>query len=356
LSLGLHKVKADGFRCLNAIDFCPDERINLIFGENGSGKTSILEAIFFLGRGRSFRAGQTATLIQNGSSKFVIFGEVSDRGENHRLGVQVARGERKVQVDGEVGQTADLAATFPVQIIDPEVHRLVQGGPEARRHFIDWGVFHVKHGFLEAWRRYRRALQQRNMALRQGVAQDAVDVWDKELVQAGISVDTYRREFLEEFKPVFSRICTDLLGVAGNWRFLSGWSDGESLAESLSKSRELDRKHGSTHVGPHRAELVLEIDGQAARHRLSRGQQKLLGTSLILAQSEFVAASMEKTVALLVDEPAAELDRRHLERLMTVLEKPGIQLFLTALEQSALPIRADPRVFHVKHGSVSSLV
>jgi DNA replication and repair protein RecF len=354
--LGLQKVKVDRFRCLDSIEFQPDERINLIFGENGSGKTSILEAIFFLGRGRSFRPGQSGTLIQKGSDDFVVFGEVLDGAEQHRLGVQVARGERKVQVDGQVGQTASLAAAFPVQIIDPEVHRLVQGGPDGRRHFLDWGVFHVKHDFFDAWRRYRRALRQRNMALRQGAQRNAVDVWDNELVQSGLSVDRYRREFLEEFHPVFTRICGDLLGMSGNWRFLSGWPAEESFSDSLCRSRDQDSRHGSTHVGPHRAELVLEIDGQAARHRLSRGQQKLLSTSLVLAQSEFVATAMRKTVALLVDEPAAELDHRHLEQLMTVLEKPGIQLFLTALEESALPLRGSPRVFHVKQGAVSCLL
>lgn len=131
---------------------------------------------------------------------------------------------------------------------------------------------------------------------------------------------------------------------------------GETFADALGLSWDRDRKHGLTHVGPHRAELALEIDGRPARHRLSRGQQKLLGTALVLAECEFVASALERTVALLVDEPAAELDSGHLEQLIDVLVTPGVQLFLTALEAEALPLKTQPTLFHVKHGELSTLL
>jgi DNA replication and repair protein RecF len=355
--LALESVKVERFRCLDQVEFCPDASLNLIFGANGAGKTSVLEALFYLGRGRSFRSSQVSSLIQTDADSFTVFGKVRDDGKQYRLGVQVGRGSSDIHINGQAGgNTADLVEAFPVQIIDPEVHILVQGGPKGRRQFLDWGVFHVKHDFLAAWRRYRRGLQQRNMALRQGLERATIDIWSTELVEAGLKVDNLRRGYLEGFEVVFSRISEQLLGTPAICRYLPGWSLEETLSGALDQSWERDRKHGLTHVGPHRAELALEVEGRVARHRLSRGQQKLLGTALVLAQCEFVASSLQRTVALLVDEPAAELDSEHLEQLIDVLVKPGVQLFLTALEADALPLKPQPTVFHVKHGKLSTLL
>jgi DNA replication and repair protein RecF len=355
--LALESVKVERFRCLGQVEFCPDASLNLIFGANGAGKTSILEALFYLGRGRSFRSSQVSSLIQTNSDNFTVFGKIRDGSRRYRLGVQVGRGSSDVHINGRAGgNTADLVEAFPVQIIDPEVHILVQGGPKGRRQFLDWGVFHVKHDFLAAWRRYRRALQQRNMALRQGLERATVDIWGDELVEAGLKVDNLRRGYLEGFEIVFNRISEQLLGTPAVCCYMPGWSLEESFSAALDQSWERDRKHGLTHVGPHRAELALEVEGRAARHRLSRGQQKMLGTALVLAQCEFVASSLQRTVALLVDEPAAELDSEHLEQLIDVLNKPRVQLFLTALKADALPLKSQPTLFHVKHGKLSTLL
>lgn len=355
--MGLQTLKVERFRCLRAIEFSADPGTNLIFGGNGAGKTSILEAIFLLGRGRSFRPGQTNGLIQHGSAEFTVFGKIRTHAEHFRLGVQFSRKGRDIHVDGRAGaHIADLAAAFPVQIIDPEVHQLVQGGPQARRHFVDWGVFHVKHGFLADWRRYRRALQQRNTALKQNATAKTVQAWDSELVQAGLSVDTYRREYLDQFKPILTRISSKLLGTSAKCRYLPGWGSNDSFAAALKASQRRDQQYCLTHVGPHRAELALEIDGHTARSWLSRGQQKLLATSMVLAQSEFVAAQSRKSVTLLVDEPAAELDASHLDALMLAFEQSGIQIFLTALRKDTLPLKSNAGLFHVKHGKLSTLV
>lgn len=355
--MGLQKVKIDNFRCLESVEFAPDARINLITGENGAGKTSILEALFFLSRGRSFRPGQAQGLIRAEAEEFTVFCELADT-ETRRLGVRFSRADgRSIHFDGGVGaQIADSSAAFPVQVIDPEVHHLVQGGPQGRRQFLDWGVFHVKHSFFESWRRFRRALQQRNTALRQKADESVVQVWDSELLQAGQLIDIDRREYLEEFEPFLTRISLALLGTSVLCRYSPGWPAGGGFENALAKSLTRDRLYGMTHVGPHRAELVLEVDGTPARHHLSRGQQKLLGTALLLAQSEFVAARMDRHVTLLVDELAAELDAGHLESLIRALEKPGLQLFFTALREDVLPFAKEPALFHVKHGVLSTLI
>jgi len=354
--VSVKKLKIDRFRCLRAVDIEPDLAHNVIIGANGAGKTSILEALFFLGRGRSFRPGNASSLIQSGTEDFTIFAELAAAGKR-RLGVQVDRGGLTCQIDGDASvSTADLIRAFPVQVIDPQVHELVQGGPKLRRRFLDWGVFHVKHDFFPVWRRYRRALQQRNQALRQGSSRSTVAVWENELISAGGNIDGLRREYLESFEPAFEKTSLELLGLPGKCRYRPGWSQEHSFAAALEASWERDSRRGQTHVGPHRAELVLEVDEIAARNRLSRGQQKLLGISLVLAQSEFVADRVGGEVTLLVDEPAAELDKDRLLKLISVLKTTRAQLFVSALDREALPLGSSARVFHVEHGEVTSLL
>jgi DNA replication and repair protein RecF len=355
--LALEAVTVERFRCLNRVEFCPDAGLNLIYGANGAGKTSLLEALFYLGRGRSFRSSRNAALIQTDADDFTVFGRIDAGGNPRRVGVRVSRSGSDIHINGEAGgKTAALLEAFPVQVIDPEVHMLVQGGPSGRRQFLDWGVFHVKHDFLSVWRRYRRALQQRNVALRQGADNIALAAWGKELIESGTRIDELRRDYLEGYRSVVDHVSTRLLGAPVHIAYEPGWAQDESLEDALAGSWDKDLKHGSTHVGPHRAELGLEVHGFAARHRLSRGQQKLLGTALVLAQSEFVSGVLGRAVALLVDEPAAELDAEHLERLVDALTKPGLQLFLTTLEPRAIPLKFEPSLFHVKHGNLTTLL
>jgi len=354
---GLRVLRARDLRCLESIEIEAHPAQNVIVGVNGAGKTSILEAIYVLGRGKSFRGGTLATLVRSGTAGFTVFGEAGRSDGRHRVGIQGTRAGIEARCDGRSGVTmAELAAVLPVQVIDPQVHELIQGGPNGRRRFIDWGVFHVKHGFLDAWRRYRRALQQRNAGLRQGLPRSVVSAWDPELIDSGLIIDAARRSYVEADLALSSSICDEMIEKDVKCAYLSGWSAEETFAEALAGSWERDRALRSTQVGPHRGELSIRTPGEAARHRLSRGQQKMLSIALVLTQSIVVSQSINRRVTLLVDEPAAELDEAHLGRLLEMLQRDELQLFITALEAAALPLAAPSRVFHVKHGAVSTLV
>ena len=151
------------FRCLAAVELDFADNFNLISGANASGKTSLLEALAYLGRGKSFRGAGTGDLIRHGCSEFLLFGEVAEGERTIPVGVRNSREGLETRVDGaNGGGAASLAAVLPLQVIDPEVHNLIAGGPELRRRFIDWIAFHVEQGHLDAWRRFRRALKQRN--------------------------------------------------------------------------------------------------------------------------------------------------------------------------------------------------
>jgi DNA replication and repair protein RecF len=357
--MSLRHLEIRDFRCIAAADLDFDDRCNLISGENASGKTSLLEAIFFLGRGRSFRTPRTETLIRKGASELIVAGRLSGAGRSRPLGVRYSRDGFEARVDGgRVGSLADLAATMPVQAIDPEVHRLVEEGPQERRRYLDWGVFHVEPRFVEQWRRYQRALKQRNAALRSAQPESAVRAWDPELIDSGQSVARFRREYFERLKPVVADAGVRLVGMSVDLALADGWLAGTGLAQAIEGSWKRDVERGSTTVGPHRADISIRVSGDQARHRVSRGQQKLTAAAMLLGQLQCDAALGSPTAALIVDDPAAELDSANLERLIgEVLALPS-QLFVTALDPDVPAIKTLPegRRFHVEHGILTRLL
>lgn len=355
MSAGLTQVSLESFRCFQALTFEPDPHVNVIEGSNASGKTSLLEAIFFLGRGNSFRASRAQAVIREGERLARVFASSRDDGIGHRIGVEISPSGVELRLDGQSRCTrAELAAAMPVQVLDPSVHALVQGPPEGRRRFFDWAVFHVEQGFLEAWQRYRRALQQRNAALRTGM-REAVEPWDQAVAESGECVDAARRAFIERFLPVLERNAESLVGHAVRCAYSQGWPAGQGLLTALGGALERDLQLGNTSVGPHRADVRLLLRDKRARDRVSRGQEKLLVAALMCAQVELVSAALGRDVTLLVDEPAADLDAIHLARLMTALQACRAQLFVTSLGPSPLPVD-NARTFHVEPAGLAPVV
>jgi DNA replication and repair protein RecF len=357
--MALERLTVEDFRCIDRAELDLDDRCNLISGENASGKTSLLEALFFLGRGRSFRTSRNELLIRAGRPQLSVTGRVRELGTSQPVGMRFGPGGIEARLASRpVRGLAELAQRLPIQAIDPEVHRLVEGGPQERRRFVDWGVFHVEPRFVEAWRRYQRALRQRNAALRAKHRRSVVRAWDPELVETGELVADQRRRYVERLESVVAAAGQRLLGLPVEIALVRGWPAGRDLSDCLEQSFERDAERGMTHVGPHRADLTVKVHGQPARDRVSRGQQKLTAAALLLGQLRCDAELGSRVAVLLVDDPAAELDSGSLGRLLDeVLELPA-QLVLTALDPghpvlARLP--AGPR-FHVEHGSVTRLI
>jgi DNA replication and repair protein RecF len=357
--MSLERLAIEDFRCVERAELDFDARCNLITGENASGKTSLLEAIFFLGRGRSFRSTRSDVLIRTGTEQFGLIGRTFRHGVSQPLGMRVTGKGIEARFAGRpVGGLAELATLLPVQAIDPEVHRLVDGGPQERRRYLDWGVFHVEPGFVEHWRRYQRALRQRNAALRAGQSSTLVRAWDPELIEAGEEVASHRKRYVTGLRAAVRSAGQRLLQAEVEIGLHQGWAVERSLGEALEHSCARDRERGMTQAGPHRADLSVRISGQPARDRVSRGQQKLLAAAMLLGQLEHDAASGSSVAALLVDDPAAELDAPNLERLLAEILNLPAQLFITALDPRNPILESLPagRRFHVEHGSVSRLI
>ena len=350
----LARVEIEAFRCLERVSLELHPRYNLFVGPNASGKTSLLEALFFLGRGRSFRSRRLDRLVRQGQPAFQIVGWVADRGITTVLGIRGQRRSSEIRIGGSAaGSAADLASHFPPQIIDPEIHKLLEEGPNRRRRFLDWGVFHVEPTFMETWQRYYRALKQRNAALKAGAELTAARIWDAELIAAGTRLDEMRRHYLAALAPELQRIGQRLLGDSVTLAFQSGWASDLGFADALQQSADRDRRYGMTHVGPHRADVTAKVAGQVARERVSRGQQKLLAAALTLAQLAMQESRAPGSGALLLDDPAAELDADNLGRLLDAVRDLSVQLFVTALRPDLQGLGTPGALFHVEQGRIA---
>lgn len=347
--MSLASLRIQDVRCIAAAELAFGPRLNVIHGPNGSGKTSILEAAFLAGRGRSFRTRHTETLITRGQPALQLFARTAD--PEHRIGFEYRRNEAYVaRLDGQdVRGLAELPSAFFVEVIDPQVHRLVDGPPGERRSWLDWGVFHVEQGFLDSWFRFRRALRQRNAALKAG---QGASVWDQELAVSGEQVAAARLAWFEGMAPFLGEMISRLAGLELEATYYRGWSAERSLAEALKESHPRDRERGATGPGPQKADIQLRVGGKAARDTLSRGQQKLVAAAMVLALMRQLRTGMRGRPTLLLDDPAAELDGQRLELLVELVSKLDCQLLITSLDPSRQLFGTPEKMFHVEQGRV----
>jgi len=345
--------RATNFRCLEKAELVLGPRFNLISGANASGKTSLLEALAYLGRGKSFRGASTANLTRHGEDDFVLFGEVERREGLVSVGVRNSRDGLEVRVAGETAPgAAALAEALPLQVIDPEIHNLIAGGPELRRRFLDWVAFHVEHQHLIVWRRFRRALKQRNAALKAKSSESTIRSWNAEFLDLASQLDESRRRVLDLTQKSLQEYGYALLETELAFEYQRGWSKEKALELALEEGIERDVQLGSTQAGPHRADIKVSSDERQARKLVSRGQQKLLASSMVLAATETAQAALEKPLLLLLDDPAAELDGDAIARLMSAVAGLGCQVVATSLVPDALNFPEPPVMFHVERGVV----
>ncbi|NWN92120.1 DNA replication/repair protein RecF [Marinobacter adhaerens] len=374
--MALVKLHTEFFRNLNftePVSFSPS--FNLIYGGNGSGKTSILEAIGYLGLGRSFRVNRHQAVVQHGEHKLTVFGGLDHgfddlqnrRSENplaHRLGISrdVSRKETILRVDGEsVRSLSSLAMHLPVSVIDPGVFDIVAGGPGKRRQFLDWAVFHVEPSFAAGWQQCQRVISQRNQTLRNGrMDESLLRIWDAQYATLSEQVSSARETTFEGFKRAFFSLVHK---VDMSWadklklEFYPGWDTTQSLTDVLLRHREQEKRMGHTLYGPNRADIRIRFQGRPVAETFSRGQQKTLVILMKIAQS-VVLNELGKQVSFLVDDINAELDESHRSMLAQKLQELGCQVFITSIEHPDPDVlwKGNPtpeyRMFHVEHGKL----
>ena len=345
------------------VSLSPRPGLNLLVGENGAGKTRVIEGLHLMAYGRSFRGRVREGLVQAGAAALEVFVQWdeprSDGVRTRRAGLRHSGSDWSGRLDGEaVQQIGELCAALAVVTFEPGSHELVHGSSEVRRRFLDWGLFHVEPAFLRPWRRYARALKQRNMLLKQRVRDAQLDAWDAELAETGEELTEQRRRYIEALAPGFIAVAGELapsLGAA-SLAYHPGWKRDElPLADALLLARVRDLAAGHTSVGPHRADWRPAFGAIPGRDALSRGQAKLAALSALLAQADFHAEVTGQQPVFALDDLASELDRSHQRRVLQRLAERGSQVFVSGTEIPAAvsELGLAPRVFHVEQGTIS---
>ncbi len=359
----INRLLINNLRNLKSVDIKLSPNVNVFYGDNGSGKTSLLEAIYLLGRARSFRTQKQKSIITKDKDFFQIFCTTSDNntGYEKKIGLEFSNKKIRIQLSGQpLKKSSDLIKHLPLTLITPDSKSLLFQGPSLRRKFLDWGVFHVEHSFLEHSVRYQKALKQRNSLLRQKISEKRLySFWNQELKEHALKIHSSRKTYVNIFFERLIHYLNQLIDISPiSMEYLAGWPLELEYISMLTKTYNKDMKFGFTEKGPHRSDLLFKVDGQPVQEKLSGGQLKLFTCALYLAQCALFSTKSNNSNTILIDDLPAELDKNHRSTLLGSLYSLDTQIFVTTTDPEMLALEAfeNTRLFHVKHGEVKEMV
>lgn len=357
----LQSLRIRGLRCLADVTIPLQPGVSIFAGPNGAGKTSVLEAAFLLSHARSFRSGAKDALLQRGAESLSTFAELQHLdGRVRRIGLGRQGARWDARMDGESVSLGELVGECAVVCFEPGSHALIAGGAEERRRYLDWGVFHVEHEFIGAWRRYQRALKQRNSLLRSPntVSESLFLPWETELDATATLIDRFRALYLEALRPHIAEATAGLLPELGavEIRYRRGWADDATLGEVLASQRGRDLARGHTTAGSHRADWSIAFEQAPQREHLSRGQEKLTALGCVLAQAALYAERRGERPIVCLDDLASELDKPHQAAVVEQLRSAGAQVLVTGTEVPEALQGGPAQVFHVEQGHIGPLL
>lgn len=355
----LERLSARHFRIFSDLDLSLPAGVTVFEGRNGSGKTSLLEMIYLLGTGKSFRTARASDYISTDRRCTIVSGRVRDGAGagTHMLGIEKSAAETLCRIDGlTVHAASELARHFSVVVLDAQAFKIMEDGPSIRRALLDRALFHVEPGYLELYKAFKRALRHRNELLRRHTPVEEVEFWDERFVRHALALDAARRSCVTRFNAWVDQAPSAAQWGRVSFEYRQGWRADTELLELLRSHWSRDCETGTTQAGPHRAELRILLDGRPAAQVVSRGQGKLLICALIAAQAAFIAEGSGRWPALLIDDIGAELDRESCAAALSLLLSDGSQAFVTAIEGSALraALPTCPNAwFHVERGKLT---
>lgn len=354
----LQSIAITNFRNMNSLTIFPEPGFNLIWGENGSGKTSLLEAIYITAIGRSFRTRHFSHIINYNAESFILFSNLCSGQNTISVGIEKSKaGDFRIRLDGEnCYRSADLASLLPIQLINPDSYLIIEGGPNHRRQFIDWGLFHVEQSFYSSWKRLQQLLKQRNALLKRAGSSGELEIWNDKLVTETEKLDLLRENYFSELIPAVQGILLGFdLPYEINFSYFCGWDKRKPYMKVLQDSYDRDKFMGFTQYGAHRADLRMQVGDIPVEDVLSRGQQKLLVCSLALAQGQTLKKLTGKQCVYLVDDLASELDEKNRGLLLESLGHLDAQVFITGVDNESLTEKhpnVSFKMFHVEQGVI----
>ena len=350
--MGISQLSLTDFRNLKSTTLDFDPRLNLVCGDNGSGKTSLLEAIFVLCQAHSFRTHQLKQCVQHGREGFLLFG----RFDGFKAGLAKRDKKLEIHIDGEaLKRRSELVRRAPVNIVNADSFKLIDGAPQQRRSYLDWCLFHVEHDYAERWAGFQHAIKQRNRLLKTRQDLNLLDYWDQYLVEPSERLSELRADYCRKIQAIISDQLGEVMrDLPLKLEYRRGWSEDLDLGKALIKNRERDVKQGFTGVGIHRDEIDLTVDGRPVGEVLSRGQSKRLCLALLLAVLKLVDQSRKARIILLIDDLHSELDQPAQAMVYRQLDGLDLQLFISNIEPTvSTPVAVKEfRMFHVEHGII----
>jgi len=347
--MSLQRLEISNIRNIASASLTPSPTVNIIIGDNGSGKTSLLESIYFLGSARTFRSSSTEPLIRRDSQNCMVKGQL---GSGLSIAVQRQRGgERALRIAGQpVNKTSELAVSIPIAVLEPQTINLIIGPPEGRRRFLNWGVFHVEPSFRGIWDKAVRCLKQRNELLKQGRRED-IGVWTREFAGHSEAIHNFRARYMAAYCDRFDKSVGGVTGLDDvSVSYHPGWNTTLDLQSQLEEDLNQDIKRGYTGKGFHRGDVKITVAGDDAAKTCSRGELKVLSWALLLNQGE----SLGHELIYLLDDVISELDTEHRNNICEYLVARNLQIFTTGTDhQAMMSCWGDNNVFHVKHGVIS---
>jgi DNA replication and repair protein RecF len=360
--MSIEKLITKNFRNISDGSINFDSECNLFIGANGSGKSSLLEALFFVGHGKSFRTNKNENLAVHDKENFVLSIKDFDNGM-FGISKDFTSNQTVIKINGERNsRLSELAKNIAIQVVTPESFRLFFGGPKERRRFVDLGLFHVEHRFSKSWSEFNRVLKQRNACLRNQVDNTTLNYWSEIFCQQSDIIAQYREEYLTLLSNELS-IWTNILlpDICSKIKvqYLRGWKQGASLSETVRANIDKEKLVGYSINGTHKFDIKFLLNKKPIESQLSRGQQKLFLVALTFAQAKLIERVKRLKPILLIDDVGAELDFNSRLMLQEAIKMLNCQVIITAIDKVAVeplvPSNEKYKMFHVKHGVISAI-
>ena len=340
----------------------PCEGVNVLLGDNGQGKTNVLEALYLCCTGRSHRTRQDKELIRWGADFAAVRVEALRRDGSHQVEIALpAMGRRRIKVSGqEIARSGELMGHVTGVLFSPEDLRTVKDGPAERRRFVDMALSQIRPAYYYALQRYARALKQRGEALKAVALQPGLmgtlDAWDEQLAAAGAELMAHRRSYVGRLGVAAGETHRDISDSRERLELkylpsVTLGDDAQSILDALFAARETDARRMTTSVGPHRDDVQILVEGREVRAYGSQGQQRTAALAMRLSELDVMREELGEWPMLLLDDVMSELDPGRRRQLVGRLK--GIQTFITCTDAEDLAGAEAGKVWRVEDGRLN---
>lgn len=357
----LQQLRVELYRNIASVRLEPSRTLTILYGNNGQGKTNLLEAIGMLGSGRAFRTSKIHDLIQHNAQSSIVAGQIQAAGMESRLILHLQGTTRRFSIDGKaVQRAAELHGKLATVLFSPDDTAMVKLGPETRRRFLDRSLYSSNTSFLHDYHTYYRTLKQRNALLKNNRQQELI-LWTEQLARAGARLMEHRAQYVLKLELLlqkqYARISNQAETVAVQYcpDVVTGADPAAELLQALHNQYEYDLRYKTTGCGPHRDDLQFLINGRPLKGFGSQGQQRSFVLALKLAELDHLQQTFGEEPILLLDDIASELDRERITNLLDYLRQREVQVLITTTDVTPFQavLQQDSRLFRVDGGTLT---